>query len=166
MWKLLKELGYETGEYPEYFRHQKAEAKKGNIPYIVKGTHSLCNRLSYYVDRYNLQVDHIIVAIRGLEANVKSRTKMAKHRRPYKDMTPDEIGTHFRTAVPMCVGHLILSIEAARHPYTIVMFPRTAQDVDYCYEKVTQAMGDIPYEKFVKAWNKVVKPKLIRNEVP
>jgi hypothetical protein len=59
----------------------------------------------------------------------------------------------------------MLHLFEGEHPHTVVMFPRSAQDVDYCYAKITEAMGDIPYDTFVEAWNKVADPALIRNEV-
>jgi hypothetical protein len=171
LWRLLKELGYDTGDKPEYFSHSKGEAAKGNIPYVVKGVGGLAHNLPGFVKRYDLDVDHVIVALRGLEANIRSRREYSKnpkskrHEQYYKNMSEEEHRDHFSNTLPKMVGRLMFSLIEGDHPYTIVVFPKSAQDVDYCYEKITAAMGDIPYDKFVEAWNKVVKPELIRSEV-
>jgi hypothetical protein len=169
LWELLKELGFDTGDVTEYFHHRKAEAKKGNIPYIVKGTAGLCHNFPEYVKRFNLQVDHVIVALRNLESNVKSKARTRKRRRgqagQFKNRTTEDIRDELRERIPLCIGRLMLHLLEGEHPHTVIMFPRSAQDVDYCYEKITSAMGDIQYDEFVEAWNKVVQPELIRNEV-
>ncbi len=167
MWSLLKELGFDTGDDPEYFHHKKREALKGNFPYVVKETAGLCHNFPEYVERFNLEVDHVIVALRNLESNVKSKAKARKcdGAARFRNRTTEDIRNELRERIPLCIGRLMLHLFEGEHPHTVVMFPRSAQDVDYCYAKVTGVMGWIPYDTFVEAWNKVVDPKLIRNEV-
>jgi hypothetical protein len=167
LWRLLRELEFDTGDDPEYFHHQKAEAKKGNFPYIVKGTSGLCYNFPKYVEMFNLEVDHVFVALRNLESNVKSKAKSRKRdgAARFRNRTTKDLRDELRERIPLAVGRLMLHLFEGEYPHTVVMFPRSAQDVDYCYEKVTAVMGHIPYDTFVEVWNKVVKPELIRNEV-
>jgi hypothetical protein len=167
LWSLLRELGFDTGDVPEYFHHRKAEAMKGNFPYVVKGTAGLCHNFPEYVERFNLEVDHVIVALRNLESNVKSKAKIRKRdgAKRFRNRTTKDLQDELRERIPLCIGRLMLHLFEGEHPHTVVMFPRSAQDVDYCYAKITEAMGDIPYDTFVEAWNKVADPALIRNEV-
>ena len=167
LWRLLRELEFDTGDDPEYFHHQKAEAKKGNFPYIVKGTSGLCHNFPKYVEMFNLEVDHVFVALRNLESNVKSKAKSRKRdgAARFRNRTTKDLRDELRERIPLAVGRLMLHLFEGEYPHTVVMFPRSAQDVDYCYAKITEAMGFIPYDKFVEAWNKVVQPELIRNEV-
>lgn len=163
LWRLLKELGYDTGEYPEYFRNQKEEALKGNLPYVVKGTAGLCHNLPDYVERFNLDVGHVIVALRNLESNVKSKAKSRKRdgAARFRNRTTKDLRDELRERIPLAVGRLWLHLTEGEHPHTVVLFPKSARDVDYCYYKITEAMGSIPYDKFVAAWEAVVDEELI-----
>ena len=163
MWKLLRELRYETGDAPEFFQNRKAEAKKGNIPYVVKGTASLCYNLPTYIDQYDLHVDHVIVALRDLENNVKSKAKTQSKSRKFRHVPRPELRETLRSRIPQSIGSLLLHLLEGEHPYTIIMYPKSALDVEYCYEKVTDAMGEISHDEFVRAWNRTVQPKLIRH---
>ncbi len=167
LWMLLKELGFDTGSTPEYFHKKKGEALKGNLPYVVKGTAGLCHNFSEYVERFALEVDHVIVALRNLESNVKSKAKFRKRKGAtrFKNRSKEDLQDELRERIPLSIGRLVLHLYEGDHPHTVVMFPRSAQDVDYCYAKITGAMGSISYDTFVDAWNKVVDPALIRNEV-
>ncbi len=162
LWRLLKELGFDTGDAPEFFKDNKREAQKGNIPYVVKGTAAMCHELDKYVERWDLKPDHVIVAMRRFESCIDSRVRMRKRRIP--SMTKEDIRRSLLEQVPLAMGRLWFHLIEEDYPYTVVTYPESAQDVDYCYHKITEAMGSIPYDKFVEAWDKVVDPKLVRRD--
>ncbi|MCW4027015.1 MAG: hypothetical protein NWE76_06000 [Candidatus Bathyarchaeota archaeon] len=159
LWRLLKALGYDTDEYPEYFRNRREEANNGNIPYVVKGTAGMCHNLDKYVERWDLEPVHVIVAMRRLQACIDSRIIMKEKRSPNADL--EALRDHLKDNLPLAMGRLWFHLINGEYDYTVVAFPESVRDVDYCYEKITQAMGEIPYEKFVEAWEATVDEELI-----
>lgn len=159
LWRLLKALGYDAGETPEHFHHNRVEANKGNIPYVVKGTAGMCHNLDQYVERWDLKPVHVIVAIRRLQPCIDSRIRMKKRRKPSTNRK--EHRDKLEDSVPRAVGRLWFHLINGGYDYTVVTFPESARDVDYCYKKIVQAMGEIPYEKFVEAWEATADEYLI-----
>jgi len=159
LWRLLKALEYDTGKYPEFFRTRLIEANKGNIPYVVKGTTGMCHNLDKYVKRWDLEPVHVIVAMRRLQPCIDSRVRMRKRRKPY--LNEEKYKESQEQRVPLAMGSLWFHLINGGYDYTVVTFPESARDVDYCYKKIVQAMGEIPYEKFVEAWKATVDEDLI-----
>jgi len=163
LWRLLKALGYDTGEYPEFFRTRLIEANKGNIPYVVKGTTGMCRNLDKYVKKWDLKPKHVIVAMRRLAICTRARTRMYASRNKIKGdpVARQKVFDRLSTNIPLAIGRLWFHLIEGGYDYTVIVFPESARDVDYCYKKIVAAMGDIPYEKFVAAWKAVAKEELI-----
>ena len=160
LWLLLKELGHDTGDDPEFFRRPK-----GGIPAVVKGTAGIFHNLDKYVTKWDLEPRHVLVALRRLEPLTNSRMRMRKRYSPSLDI---EALQALREAaverIPLCVGRLMFHLIEGGYPYTVIVYPESARDVDYCYEKITEVMGSIPYEDFVAAWTAVVDADLIHEK--
>jgi hypothetical protein len=88
---------------------------------------------------------------------------MSKNKGVYKGLNERQLNQTLKKNIPFGVGKLILTLQELNIPYTTIQFPNSAQDSKYCLAKLRCGLPEIEEEKFLKAWNEVVKPNLIRN---
>jgi hypothetical protein len=58
---------------------------------------------------------------------------------------------------------LVYTIAEHNIPITFLYFPRFAKDPEYLFEKIHFLLKNVPYEKFVQAFQKISRPDLIHN---
>ncbi len=164
LWELFKELGFDTGDEAEFFQNQERLGLT-RIPRVIKGTGGLCINLGMYVKVHRLQIEHIFLCTRGLGPMVASQMKMKQDRGTYKGMSLTDLQEKLFEEVPATFGKALLQIGDAGYPLSLVHFPRSALDPHYLATvlKKSHAEGFAYLPEFHKAWNKVVKPELIRN---
>jgi hypothetical protein len=91
------------------------------------------------------------------------RTKQGKG--VYKGLPSDALQDRLLQEIPHTFGKALLHICEMDLPFSIIKFPRSAQDVDYCWDTLVEALGEtkLPLRvAFDEAWERVVKPELIR----
>lgn len=164
LWELFKELGFDTGDEAEFFQNQERLGLT-RIPRVIKGTGGLCINLDRHVSQYDLQIEHIFLCTRQLGPMVASQLKMKQDRGTYKGVSSIALQEILYKEIPGTFGTALLQIADAGYPLSLVHFPRSAQDPYYLASILKKAhvegFGYLP--DFHEAWNKVVKPELIRN---
>jgi hypothetical protein len=162
--RLLKEMGYDTGESHEIFRERREEIQDPNFkwPKVVKGTGALCHNLNRWVKTRDWNVEVVIMCYRELDANVKSMMKKKKGRGIYKKLTPEQLEGRIAEEVPSTYKRAEEQIRVGGYRKVDIHFPKSAQDMEYCYSKLVEAVPDLDKEKFRRAWSEVVDPTLIR----
>jgi hypothetical protein len=164
LWELFKELGFDTGDEAEFFQN-KERLGLTRIPRVIKGTGGLCINLDIYARVHRLQIEHIFLCTRQLGPMVASQLKMKQNSKTYKGLSPEALQDLLFAEVPGTYGKAILQIAHSEYPFSLVKFPKSAQDPDYLASVLkkshVEGLGYLP--EFHKAWDKVVKPELIRN---
>lgn len=165
LYYLIKELGFDCGTYPEYFQGVKRGylPNDGNIPYVVKGTGAVCNNLDKYVDIFELNIKHTIVAMRNIESCARSQTKKKKNRGIYKNLNDEELYTQLKAQeLPRTVGNLFFHLTEKEIPFTLVKFPKSAINSKYCYNRLKKIFPLKGYNAFYNSWKKTVVEDRIR----
>jgi len=164
LWELFKELGFDTGEEAEFFQNHKRLGIE-RVPRVVKGTGGLCINLDKYVQQYALKIEHIFLCTRRLEPMVTSQVKMKHDKGIYEGVSSEDLQEILCEEIPGTFGKALLQIGEAGYPLSLVHFPKSAQDPDYLRSilKKSHAEGFDYLPLFYQAWNRVVKPELIRN---
>jgi hypothetical protein len=164
LWEMFKELGFDTGEEAEFFQNQERLGLT-RIPRVIKGTGGLCINLDMYVKVHHLQIEHIFLCTRQLGPMVASQLQMKQDRGTYKGLRSSALQAKLYQEIPGTFGKALLQIADSEYPFSIVKFPKSAEDPDYLARvlKKSHAEGFDYLPEFNKAWDKVVKPELIRN---
>lgn len=164
LWEMFKELGFDTGDEAEFFQNQERLGLT-RIPRVIKGTGGLCINLDMYVKVHHLQIEHIFLCTRQLGPMVASQLKMKQDRATYKGVSSKSLQELLLTEIPGTFGKALLQIAHAEYPFSIVKFPKSAEDPVYLARvlKKSHAEGFGYLPEFEKAWERVVKPELIRN---
>ncbi len=165
LWELFKELGFDTGNEAEFFQN-KERLGLTRIPRVIKGTGGLCINLDKYVKQYELQIEHIFLCTRQLGPMVASQLKMKHDKGIYKGRSWEALQAILYKEIPGTFGKALLQIGEIGCPLSLVHFPRSAQDPDYLLSilKKSHATGLCYLPEFHKAWERVVKPELIRTD--
>lgn len=164
LWYLLKEYGVDTGEEAEVIQNFRDELLSGKrrMPYIVKGTGALSRNLNENLDRHKMSVDHIFFCVRRYEPMLASHIKKKKDTGKYKGLSLDALTDELSVELPETLGITLFNLIERNHPFTVIEFPRSAQDEQYCYDKLTEGLS-LDREQFSSAWRKTVNPNLIRH---
>lgn len=164
LWELFKELGFDTGDEAEFFQNQERLGLT-RIPRVIKGTGGLCINLDMYARVHHLQIEHIFLCTRQLGPMVESQVKMKHDKGAYEGVGQTELREILYQEIPGTFGKALLQIAQAEYPFSIVKFPKSAEDPDYLLSvlKKSHAEGFCYLPEFHKAWERVVKPELIRN---
>lgn len=160
---LLKELGLDTGPHPEFLRWERTVEKlnrkeKVEFPTIIKHLGGFCLNLNDHIDRFGWSIKHIFFCLRRFEACLNSRVGMTMRRTRKSREEATEI---MMDEIPHTVGMGLFNLIERDHPFTVIRFPRSAQDPEYCYNKLSPILEDIDFETFKIAWEKTVDPSLI-----
>ena len=165
LWYLFKELGMDTGDEAEWFQnHERLGLER--IPKVIKGTGGLCVNLDKYVEKYRLQVGHIFLCTRAFRPMLQSQMKMKQDKGIYKGLCLEALQETLEEEIPRTFGKALLHICEMNYPFTIIKFPKSAQDVDYCYNTLHKALGErgLPLRRvFDEAWEWVRNPDLVRH---
>ena len=164
LWELFKRLGFDTRDEAEFFQNQERLGLT-RIPRVIKGTGGLWINLDMYVRVHALQIEHIFLCTRQLGPMVASQLKMKQDRGTYKGMSLTALQEILYKEIPGTFGTALLQIADAEYPFSVVKFPKSAEDPDYLASvlKKSHAEGFDYLPEFHKAWMNVVKPALIRN---
>lgn len=163
--RLLQKMGYDTGGCHEIFREKPIEIRKQEFvwPRVIKGTGTLCVNLNRWVKDNNWNVEVVILCVRKLESNIASMIRKKRSRGAYKGLTDEELEERIRQEVPAGYKQARANIKEGEYRYIEIEFPRSARDVEYCYNALHEAIPDLDKEKFITAWTDIVDQKLIRH---
>lgn len=166
LWQILRNLGYDVGgkhQHAEFFRHRRGAILRGEVPvpYIVKGTGGMCVNLDERIQTFNLDVEHVIVALRNLDSMIRSQIKMKRNKSIYKGLNDELLYERLKEELPRTIGKLFLHLTNFDIPFTIIKFPLSAQDADYCFDRL-RGIFDLDRDKFIEAWEETVIPEKIR----
>lgn len=160
LWSLFKELGYDTGEETEFLRAKAEDIRAGTavFPRVVKGTGGLC--LNFRKHMQGHEIEHVFLCIRTREVLLRRHIEAKQGHGQYKKLTQEELEARLTDELPHTVGSALL--HAIEHPYSIVRFPKSAEDPEYMYTILYRAGFAPDRDRFMRAWQVTVKPELIR----
>lgn len=172
--QLLTEVGLDTGYSPQriredYFEHCHAglehDLENPRSPRIVKNP-DLCGRLEGILSRGIIGVEHAIIPVRPLEEVVKSRVRIGGD----GTLPGGLVGTADEQEQEKVLGSLFhqLICTLTRHeiPYTTLVFPRFASDVNYAWKKLRFLCLQTSFTEFENAFRRVARPELIHSFGP
>jgi hypothetical protein len=178
--QLLTELGLDTGFSDPYERFREdrnagMEWNRQNIasaPYIVKSP-ALCEELGQLLkEEKDFVIDHAIIPIRDLYSAAESRRIVARKGVSHFLMSRPFLGIkkmgirrpkEQESVLAQYFYQLVYTIAEHNIPITFLYFPRFAKDPEYLFEKIHFLLKNVPYEKFVQAFQKISRPDLIHN---
>ncbi|HWD92546.1 MAG TPA: hypothetical protein VG938_09365 [Verrucomicrobiae bacterium] len=178
--QLLTELGLDTGFSNAYERFREdrnagMEWNRQNIataPYIVKSP-ALCEELAPLLKKEkDFVIDHAIIPVRDLYSAAESRRTVERKGVRHFLMPRTFLGIKkFRIRRPQeqesvlaqYFYQLLHTLAEHNIPTTLLYFPRLAKDPEYLFEKINFLLKNIPYERFVEAFQKISRPDLIHN---
>ena len=161
--RILQHMGYDTGGAHEIFREKRKEIRRQprfKWPYVVKGTGTLCHGLNDWIREKGWDVEVVIFCVRNLEANIRSMIKKKKGHRLYRQDNVEDI---IREEVIRTYAAAREQLKEGKFPHVEIEFPRSAQDMEYCYMVLSSAINGLDRDKFVSAWVSIVNPAKIRN---
>lgn len=162
--RLFQDLGVDTGGCHEIFREKPREIQNPDFqwPRVIKGTGTLCAGLNKWVENRGWEVEHVYLCVREIEANIKSMTKRKKGSREYKGLAPETLYAKIRDEILGGYGQALNQIVSAEYPFTIVKFPKSAQEIGYAYDKFREGPIQVSYKDFRDAWESVLDRRLLR----
>ena len=172
--QLMTALGMDTGfSEPSQGVYEVCRAgmewdlRAPDCPYVVKDPR-LCHTLDEIVREGLATIDHAIVPIRELYSAAESRRFVTAQ----SGAPPGGVaGGVWLTDAPeqqesvLAVQFYELFHTLARHDIdtTILHFPRLATDPDYLFRKLSPVLPGIDAERFLKAFEAVVRPEWIHD---
>lgn len=171
--RLLQALGFDTGNEPEVLKNPDVKRRilageDVELPKVIKHQGGFILNLSEHIERHNWKVQHIFLALRGLDNHVEKVTlgpakiqgkkfssvmKGTRRIKYWNDIQTDE-GRRQALLHYTCskVGMAIMQIIQHDYPFTVVCLPRSIEDPRYCYEKFKPVIGNMSFEAFEKRW--------------
>jgi len=162
-------LGLDTGfDEKEFERVQSLGSKAGfekhvdPYPHIVKCI--WCSgKVDAMVNKYDFLLEHVILPVRNLNDSVRSRKRVAdlgEHEGSFDTASNEEQQKQVN-----CRRIYLLLHDLAKNdiPFTLLHFPRLANDAEYLWEKLEWLFQkhEISKEKFLEVHAKVSNPNLI-----
>lgn len=164
--EILIEMGFDSYGHKEIFREiptNTLRAKGYKWPNVVKGTGTLCKGLNRWAREGGWDIDVIILCTRKIEANIESMTAWKRGKGPvYRHLEPAQHEARIDKEVRESYKTARAQIAKSGARCVEIEFPRSATDMEYCYEKLNEALPGLGKEKFEAAWKEVVNPTKIR----
>jgi hypothetical protein len=168
LWELFRELEFDTGPHPEFLRWEDTKDKiKRNeeviYPRVIKHLGGFCMRLNEHIDENDWGVEHIFFCLRSLKPCASSKAVMQHNRSPNYYISKEEAKKEAERELPYTVGMGLLQIVERDHPFTMIKFPNSALDPEYCLEKLQVVLKGMRFDYFEKRWRKAVNSDLIHH---
>ncbi len=188
--ELLTKLGMNTGFVSEDLNNLKNQIARAGLErrvgvepysYIVKDP-SFIDYAATVFGRDDLDIEHIFIPIRDIEAVANSRRQNQraqfkrlsfKHKRNYLRqpwlLEGGLLGTKSlkkgKQEAVLLQRLYDLLLEAAKYqvPVTFIEFPDLVHRPDYLYEKLEPIMKGVEFSEFLSVFNSVVTPEMISN---
>lgn len=172
MWSLMKGLGYQTEpvgieanrQTPEVLRYSDTfkGIKDGTIeaPKVIKHLGGFCYNLNEHIDTFNWNVEHIFFCLRRLENSIERRNKkglsakmLDVDKKEFSASTEEHKQDILTQELFKMVGAGIFNLIQRDHPFTIIRFPKSIIDANYCWGK-TYPVHHLDFNKFNVVWEK------------
>jgi len=188
--ELLTSLGLETGFSIDDLVSKKSEGARAGLeydiresscPYIVKSPW-FCDYAEEVISRDDIEIEHIFIPIRDLDAAAESRryvVKAAVSRLPFIEklrhiVKPRRVdGGLWHTNSSKSgdqeeillrqIYNLMFAVSDTCLPVTLMRYPRIAQDPQYLFEKLKLILRGVTYETFCTVFNNTVRPELVHS---
>lgn len=177
--QLLTELGFDTGFespdqgiYPAANAGMEKDLRDPNAPYIVKSPW-MCDYLHEVVKGGEVIIDHAIIPVRDLFSAAESRRFVSSN--APEGVPADTVpGGLWHTNNPdeqekilsLQLYKLIHTLVEYEIPTTFLLFPKFIHEPIYLFSKLWFLLRDIPYNRFIVAFQKVSRPDLIHEFKP
>jgi hypothetical protein len=170
--QVLTDLGLDTGFTPDapIDEHASAGLETGieapDAPRIVKNP-NLSRRLGELLDAGKITVEHVIIPIRDLDVAAASRvrnTGYGSDLHTLGGLFGTARATQQREALAVIFYELMYTIARFDLPYTLLLFPRFAQDWQYAYDKLQFLAPEIPASRWREVLEQRSQPELIHEE--
>ena len=170
--QLFTELGLDTG-FTTDTMHLDPVANAGleldimsdKAPYIVKSPW-LCDNIAEVLKART--INHAIIPMRELSAAAASRARvhkaygfLGKFFTVPGGLVHTFSSTKQEEILALQFTHLVEILVANDVPITFLSFPRFTGDAQYLYRRLEFLLKEIPYDTFLAAFNKYVRPELI-----
>ena len=162
-------LGLDTGfDEKEFERIQSSHSKAGfekhqdPCPYIVKCI--WCSeKLDAMVNKHSFRIEHVILPMRKLDDSVQSRKRVEDLGE--KDGGFDRASNEIEQRQVNCrrIYDLVHDLAKNDIPFTLLHFPRLANDAEYLWGKLEWLFQkhEISKEKFLEVHAKVSNPDMV-----
>jgi len=170
--QVLTDLGLDTGFAPDtrIDEHASAGLETGieapDAPRIVKNP-NLSRRLGELLDSGAVAIEHVIIPIRYLDVAAASRVRNTGYGRDLHTLGGlfgTARATQQRDALALIFYELMYTIARFDLPYTLLLFPRFAQDWEYTYDKLSFLAPEVPAARWREALEHRSSPELIHEE--
>jgi len=169
--RLLTRLGFDTGfedggqHYHDNIRagfelvpteQDKWQARLDEWPRILKGP-----QWSFYLKPFIqaglLEVDHLILPVRDLDAATRSRLDVGL----FWNVDPEDVEGSQSMVMAAALGRVVEAALLYEIPCTLMHFPTLVKDFEYCYQKLNRALH-IDKAEMRAAFNELANPKQIK----
>lgn len=170
--QVLTDLGLDTGFAPDarIDEHASAGLETGieapDAPRIVKNP-NLSRRLGELLDSGAVAIEHVIIPIRDLDVAAASRVRNTGYGRDLHTLGGlfgTARATQQRDALALIFYELMYTIARFDLAYTLLLFPRFAQDWEYTYDKLSFLAPEVPAARWREALEHRSSPELIHEE--
>lgn len=188
---LLRELGfsncpkgYELPDLPsgepvtyELLREKRIQDNMDKIDWstvgVIKHLGGFSYDLSKWVKKYNWHVDHVFIVTRKLEEGIRRRWLWDPVNHPishkflgvtleeFQKMDKEQIDARARHQVRERIGSAVLECIEMELPFTVMGFPRFAEEPAYLYSCLRPVIGN-NYQKFRAAYDKVTDLRKVK----
>jgi len=186
--ELLTRLGLDTGFTAEDIDSNKFEDARAGLerdirhkscPYIVKSP-SFCDYAGDVIRRRDIEIEHVFVPVRDLNAAAESRRYVEKSTVANKGLVgrvrhlvkPWEVPGGLLHTHAMKSGKqeeillrqiykLILAVSDTTIPVTFMRFPKITSDGPYLFRKLKPIFQEVRYETFLAVFGETVRPELV-----
>jgi hypothetical protein len=142
--QIFTDLGLDTGYGSDHTIDDRVHAglERGietpDGPRIVKNP-NLSRRLGALLDAGAVEIEHVIIPMRNLDVAAASRvrnTRYGSDLHTFGGLFGTSRATRQREALALLFYELMYTVVRHDLPYTLLMFPRFAEDWEYAYEKL------------------------------
>jgi hypothetical protein len=170
--QVLTDLGLDTGFAADAPIDQQTSAgletgiEAPDAPRIVKNP-NLSRRLGELLEAGKVQIEHVIIPIRDLDVAAASRvrnTSYGSDLHTVGGLFGTARATQQREALALIFYELMYTIARYDLPYTLLLFPRFAQDWEYTYEKLSFLAPEVPAARWQEVLEHRASPELIHEE--
>lgn len=170
---LLTHLGLDTGFNASDIEDNIDKNSKGGLefnilkstcPYIVKSPW-FCHHAETAIKNEEIDIDHVLIPIRELYSSAESRRQAAEKgsiKGGLWDTTSFERGAQEAVLAEYMYG-LIYTLTRYNIPFSFVEFPNLINDPKYLYDELHMLVKNIPFKKFLIAFNKTRHPHWIHD---
>jgi hypothetical protein len=170
--QVLTDLGLDTGYAPDAPIDAGVNAgletgiEAPDAPRVVKNP-NLSRRLGELLDAGTVAIEHVIIPVRDLDVAAASRVRNTAYGRDlhtFGGLFGTAKATHQREALALLFYELMYTVTRYDLPYTLLLFPRFAEDWGYTYDKLGFLAPDLPASRWQDALARRAQPALIHEQ--